>query len=127
MSKIKVTTPVTSVALTLKSSSERTRAYQRLEIDTNRLQLYYIDRAKTLLKCLKDYTDSYATELKEVLKSFIKEPINDLADLIDNIKNSQFYNSFGINDTLFDIFYPDNELIEFVLTNNTDNLISKTA
>ncbi len=66
MSKINKTTPATSVTLTLKSSSERTKSYQRLEIDTNRLQLYYIDRAKNLLLRLKDYTDSYATELKSV-------------------------------------------------------------
>ncbi len=99
----------------MECSNERIQGYQRLEIDIEKLKLYYVDRAKKLLEYLKDYTDSYATELKEVLKSFIKEPITDLADLIDSIKNSQCYNSFGINDTLFDIFYPDNELIDAVL------------
>ena len=97
-------------------TKENKLKYDRLGIDTQKLKLYYIDRAKQLLECLKPYNDAYAKELKEVLKSFVKNQNKDLIDLIDEIKTPVMgYNSFGINDTMFDICYVDAELVESVL------------
>ena len=98
--------------------------YERLEVDISKLKLYYVNRAKRLLKCLAPYNDSYADELKKVLTSFIKEPNKDLIDIIDEVKISEKgYNSFGINDVMFDIRYVDAELIKMVLNDEKPNLV----
>lgn len=96
---------------------ERKEFYRELEIDLGRLKLYYINRAKVLLECLTKCNDEYSIELKEALKTFIENPNKDLKDVIDDVKTQRTidYNSFGINNTIFDIHYADNDLINFYL------------
>ena len=107
------------------TSEKNQKRYERLQIDLTKLKAYYVNRAEQLLKCLENENDNYAIELKSTLESFINNPEKDLIDLIEEIKiSNRGYNSFGINDTLFDISYPDNELIEKVL-NPEQNVIRK--
>lgn len=111
---MKITTNNTN----LRISKERNEKYQRLSIDLNLLKEFYLDRAKLLSTYLKDLKDAYTLDLKTTLENYIKNPVQDLYDMIKNIETPiNFYNSFEINDTLFDIDYPDMDLINHVLTN----------
>ncbi len=55
--------------------------------------------------------------MKRVLVSFIENPRKELKDVISKIKVKPQvdYNSFGINNTEFDIFYVDADLINYYL------------
>ncbi len=99
----------------MKVNSKQLEIYKRLEIDLKDLKPYYLIQANRLLKALNQYSDTYATNLKEVLNNYIKEPTRDLIDVIEEVENKEHYNSFAINDTLFDIYYKDEELIKETL------------
>lgn len=105
-------------------TKENIKWYKSLNIDVTKLKSYYIDRAIRLLKALSKYNDEYATALKQELINFIINPKKDLRDVIDGvkIKRTVDYNSFGINDTLFDIWYVDDELMEDVLRDSKHQL-----
>ena len=92
-------------------------AAQEIEVDINKLKPYYINRAKLLLKYYNQYNDAYANEMKRVLESFIENPIKELKEVISEVKVEREidYNSFEINNTEFDIFYVDKDLIDFYL------------
>ncbi len=91
-------------------TKENKERYRRLGINESQLKIFYIQEAKRLLAHLKPYNDDYAKELKAALKFFIDNPKKDLIDVIDGIKKpAKWYNSFEINDTLFDIYYPEPE------------------
>tara|TARA_R110001606_G_scaffold162179_1_gene306128 strand:- start:360 stop:698 length:339 start_codon:yes stop_codon:yes gene_type:complete len=98
-------------------TEERKQFYKEIGVNINQLKPYYINRAKLLLKYYNQYNDNYANKMKTVLTLFIKNPIKELKDIIEDvkIKSKIDYNSFEINNTLFDIYYVDAELIEFYL------------
>ena len=98
-------------------TEKRKQFYKEIGVNINQLKPYYINRAKVLLKNYNQYEDNYANEIKTALTSFIKNPIKELKEVIAEIKAERKidYNSFAINNTEFDILYPDAELIEFYL------------
>ena len=98
-------------------TDQRKEFYKEIEVDVKRLKPYYTNRAKLLLKYYSRYNDAYANEMKRVLSSFIENPVKELKEVISEIKlEPQIdYNSFAINNTEFDIFYVDKDLIDFYL------------
>ncbi len=102
----------------MKIKKENKQIYKRFNINLNDLKEFYIDRANHLLKALNKYSikntnDLDIKDLKDALTLFISNPKEDLKDVINRIETSpQWYNDFSINDILFDINFPNNELIE---------------
>lgn len=98
-------------------SSENLKKYNDINMDVNKLKVFYIQEAKYLLNNLLPYKDKYSLELIKTLKKFVKNPIKDLSDMICeieiNIRISEWYlNNFKINDTLLNIFYPEPEWMD---------------
>ena len=98
-------------------SSENLKKYNDMNMDVNKLKVFYIQEAKYLLKNLLSYKDKYSLELIKILKEFVKNPIKDLSDMINEIKanpriSEWNLNNFKINDTLFNIFYPEPEWMD---------------
>lgn len=98
-------------------TDKRKQFYKEIGVDIKKLKPYYINRAKQLLEYYSRYNDVYANEMKRVLASFIETPCKELKDIIAEVKTEREidYNSFGINNTEFDIFYVDADLIKWVL------------
>lgn len=96
-------------------TEKRKQFYKQIGVDIKRLKPYYINRAKKLLEYYNLYNDKYANEMQRVLTSFIENPHKELKDVIAEVKTEREnkYNSFGINNTEFDIYYVDAKLLEF--------------
>lgn len=96
-------------------TEERQNFYNEIGVNTEDLKAYYINRAQCLINALSKFKDDYTEKYKEILINYIDNPARELKDVIAEYpKNKKKdYNDFGINNTEFDIYYLDKELIDF--------------